>query len=130
MSDLVLLLSESTGKLIRARATQEPVEVGDYCLVESEYGGDLAMVIDTGSEVVQCPKVAKEAIKIIRRATQEDLDKFQWLREKEKHVKGKCAKCSYKSLCSGCRIRARAAYGDLWAEDPACYLSEEEIRSR
>ncbi len=52
------------------------------------------------------------------------------LREKEKHVKGKCAKCSYKSLCSGCRIRARAAYGDLWAEDPACYLSEEEIRSR
>jgi len=52
------------------------------------------------------------------------------LREKEKHVKGKCAKCSYKSLCSGCRIRARAVYGDLWAEDPACYLSEEEIRSR
>jgi len=30
--------------------------------------------------------VAKEAIKIIRRATQEDLDKFQWLREKEKQA--------------------------------------------
>ena len=52
------------------------------------------------------------------------------LREKEKHVKGKCGKCSYKSLCSGCRIRARAVYGDLWAEDPACYLSEDEIGSR
>ncbi|MGI5912056.1 MAG: radical SAM protein [Syntrophomonadaceae bacterium] len=49
------------------------------------------------------------------------------LREKEKHVKGKCARCNYNSLCSGCRIRARAVYGDLWAEDPACYLSEAEI---
>ncbi len=49
------------------------------------------------------------------------------LREKEKHVTGKCGACNYKSLCSGCRIRARAVYGDIWAEDPACYLSEEEL---
>lgn len=48
------------------------------------------------------------------------------LREKERHVKGKCADCSYKSLCGGCRIRAREVYGDIWAEDPACYLTEEE----
>jgi radical SAM protein with 4Fe4S-binding SPASM domain len=50
------------------------------------------------------------------------------LREKEKHVKGKCGDCSYKSLCSGCRIRARAVYDDLWAEDPACYLTQAEIK--
>lgn len=49
------------------------------------------------------------------------------LREKEKHIKGKCSRCSYKSLCAGCRIRARHVHDDLWAEDPACYLSEEEI---
>ncbi len=49
------------------------------------------------------------------------------LREKEKHVTGKCGACNYKSLCSGCRIRARAVYGDIWAEDPACYLSEAEL---
>ncbi len=51
------------------------------------------------------------------------------LREKEKHVTGKCGECNYKSLCSGCRIRARAVYGDIWAEDPACYLSEEELNA-
>ncbi len=50
------------------------------------------------------------------------------LREKEKHVTGKCGDCNYKSLCSGCRIRARAVYGDMWAEDPACYLSEAELK--
>ncbi len=49
------------------------------------------------------------------------------LREKEKHVTGKCGACNYKSLCSGCRIRARAVYGDIWAEDPACYLTEAEL---
>jgi radical SAM protein with 4Fe4S-binding SPASM domain len=49
------------------------------------------------------------------------------LREKDKHVKGRCGECSYKQLCSGCRIRARAVYGDLWAEDPACYLRDEEL---
>ncbi|HBK54590.1 MAG TPA: 12,18-didecarboxysiroheme deacetylase, partial [Syntrophomonas wolfei] len=50
------------------------------------------------------------------------------LREKDKHVKGKCGDCSYKSLCSGCRIRARAVYDDLWAEDPACYLTQAEMK--
>ncbi|MCI4444909.1 MAG: hypothetical protein JHC32_02660 [Candidatus Aminicenantes bacterium] len=84
MSEAVLLLSESTGKIVRAIRGEEPLEVGDYCLVESEYGGDLAMVIDLNSEVVQCPKVAKDAVKIIRKATEEDIKKFQWLREREK----------------------------------------------
>ncbi|MDD8021285.1 MAG: regulatory iron-sulfur-containing complex subunit RicT [Acidobacteriota bacterium] len=86
MPDMVLLLSESTGKVIRARGNQEPLESGDYCLVESEYGGDLAIVIDTGSDLVQCPKAAREAVKIIRRASQEDIEKFKWLREKEKQA--------------------------------------------
>ena len=48
------------------------------------------------------------------------------LREKEKHVEGKCASCKFNNLCGGCRIRARAVTGNLWAEDPACYLTEEE----
>ncbi|HZK43672.1 MAG TPA: radical SAM protein [Syntrophomonadaceae bacterium] len=48
------------------------------------------------------------------------------LREKEKHVTGICGDCNHKLLCSGCRIRARAVHDDIWAEDPACYLTEEE----
>ena len=26
-----------------------------------------------------------------------------------------------------CRVRAEAAYGDIWAPDPACYLTDREI---
>jgi len=36
-------------------------------------------------------------------------------------------KCRVKSIGNGgSRSRAWAIYGDLWAEDPSCYLSEEE----
>lgn len=48
------------------------------------------------------------------------------LREKQRYVKGKCGDCQYKHLCGGCRIRARQVYGDLWAEDPACYLEQQD----
>lgn len=50
------------------------------------------------------------------------------LREKNKYLKGKCKECRHNKLCSGCRIRARSVYGDLWEEDPACYLTEEEVK--
>lgn len=49
------------------------------------------------------------------------------LRNKKALVKGRCAKCKYNSYCGGCRVRAEAITGDIWAEDPACYLTDEEI---
>lgn len=42
-------------------------------------------------------------------------------------VKGRCASCTCLEICSGnTRIRARKHSGDLWAEDPGCYLTEDE----
>jgi 12,18-didecarboxysiroheme deacetylase len=50
------------------------------------------------------------------------------LKEKWKHVKGRCASCRWLDICGGnFRVRAEAATGDLWAPDPACYLTDEEI---
>lgn len=43
-------------------------------------------------------------------------------------LKGKCGRCRFKNICAGnFRVRAEAFHGDLWQEDPACYLTEEEI---
>jgi len=43
-------------------------------------------------------------------------------------LKGRCGRCQYLHLCNGnLRVRAEAVYEDVWAEDPACYLSDEEI---
>jgi 12,18-didecarboxysiroheme deacetylase len=52
------------------------------------------------------------------------------LKEKKKHVKGRCARCRWLSVCAGnFRVRAEATTGDVWSADPACYLTEEEICS-
>jgi Fe-coproporphyrin III synthase len=46
-------------------------------------------------------------------------------------LKGKCGRCIYQSLCAGnFRARAEAFYGDIWQEDPACYLTEKEVAGR
>ena len=50
------------------------------------------------------------------------------LKDKKKHVKGRCAKCRWLAICGGTfRVRAEAVHGDVWAPDPACYLTDEEI---
>lgn len=53
---------------------------------------------------------------------------LQGLKNRKKLLKGRCAQCRYLDLCNGnLRVRAEAVFGDVWAEDPACYLSDEEI---
>lgn len=50
------------------------------------------------------------------------------LKDKRPFVKGRCAECRWLDICGGnFRVRAEAATGDLWAPDPACYLTDEEI---
>jgi 12,18-didecarboxysiroheme deacetylase len=50
------------------------------------------------------------------------------LKQKKRFVKGRCAACRYLELCGGnFRVRAEAVTGDVWAADPACYLTDEEI---
>ncbi len=50
------------------------------------------------------------------------------LKEKKKYVQGRCAACRWLDICGGnFRVRAEALTGDVWAPDPACYLTDEEI---
>jgi 12,18-didecarboxysiroheme deacetylase len=50
------------------------------------------------------------------------------LKEKKRHVKGRCATCRWLDICGGnFRVRAEAVSGDIWAPDPACYLNDDEI---
>ncbi len=50
------------------------------------------------------------------------------LKDKKTYVKGRCSQCRWLDVCGGnFRVRAEAATGDLWAPDPACYLTDQEI---
>ena len=51
------------------------------------------------------------------------------MKNKKAYVKGRCASCRFLNICGGnFRSRAEAYYGDEWAQDPACYLTDDEIR--
>jgi len=50
------------------------------------------------------------------------------LRERKKLLEGRCLRCQYLDICNGnMRARAEAVFGNIWADDPACYLTETEI---
>jgi len=48
---------------------------------------------------------------------------LQKLRQEPRVISGKCSECKYLDVCNGgSRSRAYAIHGDLWAEDPSCYI--------
>lgn len=50
------------------------------------------------------------------------------LKAHPRQVKGRCGECAYLAICNGnTRVRAQQLSSDPWAEDPGCYLSDEEI---
>jgi Fe-coproporphyrin III synthase len=50
------------------------------------------------------------------------------LKANPRSIKGRCGECGYFDVCGGnTRVRALQLTGDPWQEDPACYLSDEEI---
>jgi len=51
------------------------------------------------------------------------------LKARPRPLEGWCAVCPALALCNGnLRVRAEAATGNMWAEDPACYLSDAELK--
>jgi radical SAM protein with 4Fe4S-binding SPASM domain len=61
--------------------------------------------------------------------TKEPTAILEELRIYPRTLSGKCEKCQYLPICNGgSRSRAYAIYGELWAEDPSCYLTTEQTR--
>ncbi len=50
------------------------------------------------------------------------------LKARPRQVSGRCGACAHFDICGGnTRVRAMQLSNDPWAEDPACYLTDEEI---
>lgn len=50
------------------------------------------------------------------------------LKARPRKLQGRCGACRYFDICGGnTRVRAHQLTGDPWAEDPACYLTDDEI---
>ena len=61
--------------------------------------------------------------------TNTDNEFLMKLKDKKKYVKGRCAECRWLDICAGnFRARAESVANDPWDSDPACYLTDEEIK--
>ena len=70
--------------------------------------------------------VREQPFSRIWRDTQDPL--MLGLRQTPRPVEGRCASCQYLDICAGnTRVRAYQLTGNPWAEDPACYLADDEI---
>lgn len=50
------------------------------------------------------------------------------LKQHPRPLEGRCARCRYQEICNGnTRVRAAQMTGNIWAEDPGCYLTDTEI---
>ena len=92
----------------------------------------MASQIET--ELLMMPRVAYEEVAHKTPDCQIWLDEnnelLMKLKDKKKHVHGRCADCTWLSVCGG-NFRARAeSAGDVWGPDPACYLTDEEISKK
>lgn len=50
------------------------------------------------------------------------------LKRRPRALGGRCGACRYLRICNGnTRVRALQTSGDVWGEDPGCYLSDAEV---
>jgi radical SAM protein with 4Fe4S-binding SPASM domain len=112
-------------------ARSSPIDTQGGCSA-----GDKVLYLDNDGTVYPCQFLRDEPLGNVldRRLSDIWSDKSNrligMLRNKREHLSGRCGSCSYKEMCGGCRARGKANSGSLWAEDPACYLTEDEIYER
>ncbi len=90
MSDIICALSERSGKIFRVKRGDLDLKRGDHVIVDSELGGELAVVVDISSRICEFPKSSKDTVKLIRKATEDDEKKFAWLEKKEQRAFNFC----------------------------------------
>ncbi|MBF0477896.1 MAG: radical SAM protein [Candidatus Omnitrophica bacterium] len=94
--------------------------------------GDRVVYLDSTGDVYPCQFLRDHSLGNVKDQTFLEIwenhsnEFLQQLRNKKGLLQGVCGECAHKGICGGCRARAKAFHGSLWAEDPACYLNENE----
>jgi cell fate regulator YaaT (PSP1 superfamily) len=84
MSDIICVVSERFGKLYWVKKEDFDIKKGDHVIIESELGGELAVVKNISSKVCGSSVSNKDIVEIVSIATEDDIKKFAWLEKKEK----------------------------------------------
>ncbi|MBM3296101.1 MAG: hypothetical protein FJY83_00705 [Candidatus Aminicenantes bacterium] len=90
MSEIVRVLSRRTLKRHCALGGGLELKRGDLCILESEFGGDLAEVVEEGGASCGRPEALKNLPRILHKAGAEDERRFAWLQERERKAYALC----------------------------------------
>jgi len=88
--------------------------------------------IKPDGEVWPCPFIEINCGNIIDikfKEIYEKSDVLKQLRSRESLLKGSCGECEYKVVCGGCRGRAYGATGDLFSQDPSCFINPVRVET-
>ncbi len=83
MSEIICVISSRLGRVFRAIKAEEELKKGDKCIIEIDLGEELAAVIHSPGSACETSKSSQDAVKILRKATLEDEEKFSQLEKKE-----------------------------------------------
>ena len=76
MSNIICVASERFGKLFRVKKEDFDIKKGDHVIIESELGGELAVVKNISGKVCGSSESIKDIVKIVSIATEDDIKKF------------------------------------------------------
>jgi cell fate regulator YaaT (PSP1 superfamily) len=86
MSDIICVTSQRSSKLLRVKREGFDVKEGDRVIIESELGGELAVVKSITGTICGFAKAAKNMARIMSIASEDDIKKFAWLEKKEQRA--------------------------------------------
>lgn len=121
-------------RIMRQRAKKEGIEIsvrthGYEAMTKGCLGGTGFCFVSSTGDVYPCGYLPVHAGNIKQQSFRDiwtNAQVFKDLRDTSK-LKGKCGRCEFKNVCSGCRARAYAATGDYLAEEPYCiYIPKNE----
>jgi cell fate regulator YaaT (PSP1 superfamily) len=92
MSEIIRVTSERLGKVFRAKKNGMDLKKGDLCIIEVDLGEEIAVVLPSPPRVCEMTKAAKDAVKVVRRATEEDERSFKNLAGREERAFSFCLK--------------------------------------
>jgi len=107
MAKIIGVRFQPRGDLFYCDAGDIPLQVGDYLVVETSHGLDLAKVIISKTQA-QASDLSKPSLTAIRRAQPEDLEKARHNKEREA-----LAKCKEMVTTLGLRMKPLSAHYNL-----------------
>lgn len=90
MSEIICFISERLGRVFRAKKGDTELEKGDKCIIEIDLGEELVVVIYSPGSTCKTSNSSKNTVKILRKATLEDEEKFLQLGKNEETAFGFC----------------------------------------